>query len=438
MTDKELQLRQRSLSRNLQAGAAAIFLLLGGVGGWAATTELSSAIITSGALVIEGNAKKVQHPEGGIIAKVLVEEGQKVKAGETVVRMDDTIAQVSLATVEKNITQLMVRQARLEAERDEQAEITISPELQQRLQHVDAQTSKESEWHLFKEREASRKGKKARLLEQINQLNEQIKGLDIQQQAKADEIKLIGKELKGQRKLLKQGLTSLSRVNKLDRSAARLHGERGQLISYIASTRGRIAEIELLLLQVDQDLRTEVVGELRNVKNTLALLKEDEVAALNSLKHSKIKAPIAGTVHLLSVHTVGGVISTAETLMEIVPDTSRLVAEVRISPRDIDQVVAGQSATLRLSAFNRNTTPELTGSVLRVSADLEADKVTGTYFYRAAITIPEDEIQRLPKDLSLLPGMPAEAFILSGERTVLSYLTKPIADHVHRVFRDEI
>lgn len=427
----------RSLRRNLLAGTVGIVILVGGIGGWAATTELSGAVVASGVLVVEGNAKKVQHPEGGIIDELLVREGQEVLAGEIVVRMDDTNIRASLSAVEKNIRQLLARQGRLEAERDGRADITPPDALLGRLQGEDAGAALASERRLFEDRRASRDSEKARLQEQIQQLREQIAGIEIQRQAKTKEIELIARELDGQRSLFAKGLTSLSQVNALDRSATRLEGERGQLIATAAAARGKIAEIGLQLVQVDQDLRTEVAAELRDVTNQLDGLAEDEVTARDRLKHSEVRAPVAGTVHLLAVHTVGGVVTAAETMMEIVPGKNDLTLDARISPQDIDQISVGQPTTLRLTAFNRNKTPELTGSVTRVSADLETDRTTGASFYRVGVSVPDGEVARLPVGLSLVPGMPVEAFITTGNRTVASYLLKPIRDHAERAFREE-
>jgi len=414
-----------------------VLILIGGIGGWAATTELSGAVVAAGVLVIEGNAKKVQHLEGGIIDELPVREGQQVLAGDVVVRMDDTSIRASLSAVEKNIRQLLARQGRLEAERDDRPDISSPDALSDRLQGEDAGVVLASERRLFEDRRASRNSQKARLREQIQQLREQIAGIEIQQQAKTKEIELIARELAGQRSLFAKGLTSLSQVNALDRSATRLEGERGQLIATAAAARGKIAEIGLQLVQVDQDLRTEVATELRDVTNQLATLAEDEVTARDRLKHSEVRAPVAGTVHLLAVHTVGGVVSAAETMMEIVPGRNDLTVDARISPQDVDQISIGQPATLRLTAFSRNTTPELAGSVIRVSADLETDKTTGASFYRVGVSVPDEEIARLPVGLSLVPGMPVEAFITTGNRTVASYLLKPIRDHAERAFREE-
>lgn len=434
-TDSRSQLI-RSITRHLIAGVAGTAVMLGSVGGWAATTEISAAVIAPGMMVVEGNAKRVQHPEGGVVAQVLVTEGETVQAGETIVRMDSTASEASLASVKKQIDQLYARQARLEAERDRLSEVPTPGDLRSRLNQVQANIAMASERRLFKDRRASNDGQKERITEQVQQIGEQIMGLDVQQQAKGEEIGLIEKELEGLRRLYEIGGITMSQLNALDRNAARLRGERGQLVASMASARGRIAELEVQRLQIDQQLRTEVAAEMRDVGNRLATLAEDEVTAQDRLRHAEIKAPIGGAVHLLAIHTVGGVVTPAETLMEIVPQDSRLTVEARIAPQDIDQVAIGQTSKLRLTAFNRNTTPELVGTVIRVSADLETNQTTGMSFYRIAIAIPGDELSKL-KGLVLLPGMPVETFVRTGDRRVITYLSKPIRDHLQRVFRQD-
>jgi membrane fusion protein, type I secretion system len=434
------QVRQTSLSRSMRqhllAGGAVVVLLIGGVGGWAAMTQISGAVAAPGSVVVDGNAKKVEHPSGGVIAELLVREGQRVTAGEIVVRLDATVTRANLAAVSKKRNQLLARQARLQAERDDLAAVAAPPDLVTRATRRDAEALMTSERRLFADRLASRDGQKSRLREQVGQLREQIVGLDAQQQAKGDEITLIAEELAGQNALFAKGLTTLYRLNSLKRQSARLSGERGQLVAGIASAKGRIAEIELQLLQVDQTMRTEVAAELRDVENQLAELAEQEIAARDLLQRIDIKAPISGAVHQLAVHTVGGVVKAGETLMQIVPQRSELTVEVRIEPKDIDQLAIGQEATLNLAAFNRNTTPELRGKLIRISADIQVDETSGLAFYVAAVAIPQAELERI-SDLALVPGMPVEAFIRTSERRVLSYLVKPIKDHAAHVFREE-
>ncbi|WP_414464646.1 HlyD family type I secretion periplasmic adaptor subunit [Hyphomicrobium sp. DY-1] len=426
----------RSIRQHLVWGGAALALLVGGFGAWAATSEISGAVIAPGVLVVDGNAKKVQHPTGGVIAELLVHEGQTVSEGDTVVRLDATITRANLSAITKKLNHLYARRARLEAERDGGANVGVPAELAARVSETDTAAIMADERRLFEDRRASREGQKDRLREQAAQYREQIKGLDVQQQAKAKEISLIAVELEGQRDLYKRGLTPFTRLNSLERDSARLDGERGQLIAQIASAKEKIAEIELQLLQVDQQMRADVASELRDVGNEIADSAEKEISAADQLQRIDIKAPASGIVHDLSVHTVGGVINPAETLMEIVPEKRKLTVECRIDPKDIDQLSVGQQTILRLTAFNRNTTPELDGKLLRVSADLDTDEKTGARFYRATIAIPDNELARIAS-LTLLPGMPAEAYIRTGERTVISYFMKPILDRRAQVFREE-
>ncbi|MGV2019824.1 HlyD family type I secretion periplasmic adaptor subunit [Agrobacterium sp. 22-223-1] len=426
----------RSLHRHLLAGTAGIILLFGGVGGWAMNTELSSAVIAPGILMVDGNAKKVQHLSGGVVSQILVREGQTVETGDVLIRLDATVAQANLITTSHKLNQLYARHARLEAERDAKLLVAVPPELLSRLSLSDADALMASERRLFEDRRTSREGQKTRLREQIKQLQQQIVGVEEQRNAKTEETDLIEQELSGLRRLYASGAIPLSRVNNLDRNVARLRGEYGQLVASIASARTRISETEVQLLQIDQQMHAEVATELRDVENQQVELREKEVTALNELKHLDIKAPIAGVVHQLMVHTVGGVITAAEPLMQIVPQESTLTVEARIAPQDIDQLAVGQSTTLQLTAFNRNTTPEIAGSVIRISADLETDQVTATSFYKAGIAIRDSDIRR-NEGIELVPGMPVDVFIRTGDRKVISYFTKPMRDHMQRAFREE-
>jgi len=287
---------------------------------------------------------------------------------------------------------------------------------------------------LFETRRRAREGQKAQLKERIGQLKEQINGLDDQIRAKKREIELIHQELEGVRDLWRKNLVQIQRVTALERDAARLEGERGSLVSSIAQTKGKITETELQILQIDQDLRTEVGKELAEIRGKIAELVERKVAAEDQLKRIDIRAPQDGMVHQSSVHTVGGVITAGEAIMLIVPQADALTVESKLMPQDIDQVRPGQTAALRFSAFNQRTTPELNGLVTRVSADLTTDQRTGATYYTVRISISDEQVARLG-GLRLLPGMPVEAFIQTGERTVLSYLTKPFTDQAARSFK---
>lgn len=424
-----------SLTRHLRLGVISLLVLLGGGLWWAASTDLSGAVIAVGSIAVEGSVKKVQHPTGGIVAELLVIEGQQVSAGDVLIRLDSTLQKVGEAIVSKSLSQALARQARLEAERDGAAELVTPVSLIARLGPDEAKALMSSELRLFQDRRSSREGQKKQLRERVQQLNETIVGHDIQQKTKTEEIELIDKEYQAVRTLFDKGMMTIDRVNALARGIARLRGERGQLIASIAEARGKIAETELQRLQVDQSFRSDVSLELRELEARQGELVERDIAANDQLKRIEITAPISGRIQQLAVHTIGGVISPAEGLMQIVPVDDELLVEARVSAQDIDQVSLGQDAVLRLSAFNRSTTPELKGQVVRLSADLVQDERTGMGFYRAGIKIPRSELARL-QGLTLVPGMPVESMIQTGERSVISYLLKPISDHAQRAFRE--
>ena len=425
---------QRSIRTHLLGGLAVVALLAGGVGGLAATTELSGAVIAPGSLVVDSNVKKVQHPTGGVVGELRARDGDKVKAGDIVVRLDETITQANLAIVVKSLNELQSRLARLEAERDNVDTIVFPPELLARADDPELARSMTGERNLFEFRKSARAGQKAQLRERIAQLKEEIQGLTGQVAAKKRETELIGQELEGVRDLWRKNLVQIQRVTALERDAARLEGERGQLIASTAQAKGKISEIELQILQIDQDLRSEVAKDLREVQGKIAELVERKVAAEDQLKRIDIRAPQNGMVHQSTVHTVGGVITPGEAIMLIVPEADALTVEAKLAPQDIDQVRVGQTAALRFSAFNQRTTPELAGVVSRVSADLTTDQRTGAAYYVVRITLSESELARL-EGLRLVPGMPVEAFIRTGERTVLSYVMKPFTDQITRSFR---
>ena len=426
-----------AMRRALLGGATVACVLTLGIGGWAATTEISGAVVAGGSLVVESNVKKVQHPTGGVVGEVRVRDGDRVKAGEIVVRLDDTQTRSNLSIVTKALDELAARQARDEAERDAAAQVQFPDDLLARIAEPEVARVMEGERRFFETRRSAREGQAAQLKERILQLREQILGLEDQVVAKGREIKLIGQELEGVRVLWQKNLVQLTRLTSLERDGARLQGERGALISNIAQTRGRITETELQILQIDQDLRSEVSKDLAEIRSKTSEYVERKIAAEDQLRRIEIRAPQDGIVHQLTAHTVGGVISgQSEPIMLIVPESDALSAEVKISPQDIDQVRVGQAAMVRFSAFSQRTTPELAGEVSRISADVSVDQKSGANFYTLRINFPDSEIERL-QGLRLVPGMPVETFIRTGDRTVISYLTKPLMDQINKTWREK-
>jgi HlyD family secretion protein len=424
-----------SIRRHLLGGVVIALVLTVGVGGWATTTKLSGAVIAPGSVVVDSNVKKVQHLTGGIVGELLVRDGQRVRAGEIVLRLDETITRVNLAIVIKGLDEMTARQARLASERDQAEQVVFPDTLLARANEPNVAAAIQSERKLFELRRSARLGQKSQLRERIAQLDEEIRGYTALQEAKAEEIELIHRELEGVRALWNKNLVQINRLISLEREAARLKGERAQSVAAIAQSRGKIGEIELQIIQIDQDLSSEVARELREVEGKIGEFVERKVAAEDQLKRIDIRAPQDGVVHQLAVHTVGGVVPPGEAIMLVVPEADALSVEAKIWPQDIDQLHVGQPAGLRFSAFNQRTTPEINGVITRISADVSRDEKSGLSYYTARIGIDPEEIGRLG-GVRLVPGMPVETFMKTYDRTVLSYFIKPLEDQVMRAFRE--
>jgi membrane fusion protein, type I secretion system len=427
---------RRSIRRNILAGMLVFAVLVGGVGGWAGTTKLSGALIASGTVVVDSNVKKVQHPTGGVIGELRVREGDRVKGGDIVARLDQTITRANLAIISKGLDELSARKARLASERDGSVALVFPDRLQSREREPEVAHIIEGERKLFDLRRTARLGQKAQLGQQFGQLREEIVGLTAQQGAKVREIELINRELEGVRELFKKSLIPISRLTQLEREATRLDGEEAQLMAAVAQAKGKMAEIELKIIQIDQDLSSEVAKEMREIDAKIGEFEERKVAAEDQLRRVDIRAPHDGTVFQLTVHTVGGVIAPGEAIMLIVPDADSLMVEAKVNPQDIEQVQLNQKTVLRFTAFNLATTPEIDGQVSRISADISSDQRTGQSFFTVRISIRPDELSLLGNS-RLVPGMPVECFIQTGERTMVSYLLKPLRDQLMRTFREK-
>lgn len=433
--DARISGSQASIRRHLLAGVLIVLLLGIGVGGWAATIQISGALIAQGSIVVDQNVQKVQHPTGGIVGELRVRDGDKVKAGDILVRLDETVMRANLSIVTKGLNELSARKARLEAERDGEDAISFPSALLARVNDADAVSAVRSERRLFDLRRAERSGQKAQLQQRMAQLNEEIAGIEAQQAAKAQELVLIERELGGVRDLYAKNLVQLTRLTQLEREMARLGGERAQLVASAAQSKGKIAEINLQVIQIDQNLSSEVAKEMRDIDGKIGEYVERKVTAEDQLRRTDIRAPQTGAVFQSAVHTIGGVITAGDPIMLIVPDADKLQVEAKVNPQDIDQLQIGQVAVLRFSAFNSRTTPEIDGKVSRVSADTSTDQRTGQSYYTIRIALPP-ETAVLLGDVRLQPGMPVEAFVQTGDRTVISYLMKPLRDQFMRAFRE--
>jgi HlyD family secretion protein len=436
MTAAPLAMYRNAIQGQLKGGLLVVVMLVVGIGGWAFTTEISGAIQAPGAIVVDSNVKKVQHPTGGIIGEIRARDGDVVKAGDILVRLDETITRTNLAIVTRNLYELMARKARLEAERDESRSVRFPPEIIQAAK-TDPEIAHviESESKVFKLRVDARSGHKQVLITRDAQLQEEISGHTAQAASKAQEITLIERELEGARDLWKRNLIPITKMTALEREAARLTGERAQLIAKVAQANGRISEIQLQVLQIDREASSEVGKELREIEAKVGELTERKIAAEDQMRRIDLRAPQDGTVHQSAVHTVGGVITAGEILMLIVPEADKLIAETKIAPQDIDQLWIGQTALLRFTTFNQRTTPEISGTVSRISADISTDQRSGQNFYTVRIALPASEVARLG-DVKLVPGMPVEGMIKTADRKVISYLVKPLQDQISRAFRE--
>lgn len=427
----------QSIQRYIIVGMVMVGIVTFGIGGWAATSQLSGAVIGQGTVVVDSSVKKVQHATGGIVGELRVRDGDRVNAGDILIRLDETQTLANATIVTKSFDELLARQARLEAERDGAEQILFPRALLERAKdaNLEAGRAVAAERTLFDLRRQSRDGQKAQLKERKTQLQDEINGYAGQAGAKQKEVDFIRQELEGVRTLFQKNLVPITRLTALERDTARLEGERSQLSGMMAQSKGKIAEIELQILQIDQDLRTEVGKDLIETRSKLSELTERKTAAVDQLNRIDIRAPQSGRVHQLSVHTVGGVIAPGEQIMLIVPDADALAVEVKVAPRDIDQVYVGQLASLQFAAFNQKTTPAVDGEVIMVSADLSQEQRTGVSYYTARILLKAEELARLGP-AKLVPGMPVDVFIKTSARTALSYLIKPLRDQAGRAFRE--
>lgn len=425
-----------TLRRHIYWGGGIVVLLFAGVVLWLVLAQLSGAVVATGKLVVESNVKDVQHSEGGIVGQIHVRNGDRVAAGDLLIRLDDTMARASLGIVETQLSAMIARRMRLTGERDGLNALKVPKPFADRVSEPKISELIAAEVSLFTARKSSLEGEKEQLRQKLSQLSETVVGLTAQKNANEEERRHIVDELTGLESLFAKQLVPITRVAALRRERASLDGTHGELMAQIASTRMQISETEMQILQLDRDRQTEVLGELTDIDQQIAQLMQQEIALRDQLRRIDIRAPYDGTVYQLAVHTVGGVIGPGDRIMGIVPDQDELVIEAKVNPRDIEQVNVGQNALLRFTAFNQRTTPELTGQVSFVSADLDRDELTGETYYNVRVRIEAGEVAKLD-GRELMPGMPVETFLATGERSALSYLLKPLSDQFARAFRED-
>ncbi|MFZ7093446.1 HlyD family type I secretion periplasmic adaptor subunit [Primorskyibacter sp. 2E233] len=430
--DKSFPLRGQMMT-----GLLALVVLVGGFGTWAATTQIAGAIVASGQIQVDQNRQVVQHPDGGVVSEILVKEGDTVSAGQTLLRLDPTQVQSQLTIVEGQYFEAMARRGRLQAERDNLEKITFAPEVLARAE-TDPEVAEliEGQRNLFHARSASIASEVEQLGKRSDQIADQVKGIDAQQAALKEQLALINEELTSQKKLLADGLTQASRVLSLQREESRLLGSVGELTAQKAQAEGRITEIDIQILSLETRRREEAITTLRDLQSNERELAEQRRALIEQLSRMEITAPVSGVVYGMTVFTPRSVIRPADAVLFLVPQDRPLVISARVEPIHIDQLSVQQNVSLRFSSLDQRTTPELFGHVVQISADAFTDEATKLSFYRAEIQLNEGEMERLPEGVTLIPGMPVEAFIRTSDRTPLAYLMKPFADYFAKAFRE--
>jgi HlyD family secretion protein len=429
---------QSTMRRQVATGIAVIAVLGGSATAWASLAKLESAVVAQGVVVVEGSVKKVQHPTGGVVGKLLVKEGQRVAAGDLLISLDDTATRAQLAIVDNDLTAFTIRHARLIAERDDSVTMEV-PKAMALAAKTDANIRKiiESERRLLETRRTSRLGQKGQLSERIDQLKLEIVGTQEQLDAAGKTLKLATNEFKVQQDLLARGLTQTQRVTALEREVTRTVGQIGELTARISQLKGKITETQLQISQVDRDTATEVQKDMREAETKITELSERRVGALDVLNRVDIRSPSTGAVNQLAANTVGGVVTPQDVLMIIVPDSNRLEVEVQLNPQDIDQIGPGLPARVRFTAFNRNTTPEIQATLYRVGADRTKEQQTGRPYFSGGVSFTSEQLAALGGTNQLVAGMPAEVYVKTGERTFGSYLFKSMSDFFKRALKEK-
>lgn len=420
----------------LAAGFLTLAVLVLGLGGWAAFSRIAGAVVASGQVEVEGNRQVVQHPNGGVIEEILARDGDVVEAGQVLIRFDGDELRSELAIVEGQLFEILARVNRLAAERDGRERITFDAELVDRAaRHPGIAELMAGERMQFQVRQESLGKQVAQLEERKVQIGRQVNGLQAQREATQTQAALISQEIAAQETLLAQGLTQQTRVLTPQRELARLRGAEGEIDASIAENQARVAEIEIEILRLETNRREEAIADLRDLEFRYIELRERRAALVEQISRLELKAPVSGVVYGSTADTLRAVVRAADPILYIVPQDIPLIVRARVDPINVDEVSVDQEATLRFSALDMRRTPELNGRVISVSADAFQDEQTGASYYRADIR-PDAEAYETLGDLEIVPGMPVETFIRTGDRSPLSYLVKPLAEYFNRAFRE--
>lgn len=432
MSDKKWSARSAVLF-----GFFGLLGLLGGFAVWATQTQIAGAIIASGRIEVDQNRQIVQHPTGGVVAKIAVQEGDSVAAGDLLIQLDVEQMVSRLNIVEGQLYEMMARRGRLVAERDGSFSVSYEKELlavqADRFEIAELITG---QTNLFNARVESIARQAEQLEKRAGQTRNQIVGIEAQERSLARQSELIQQELDVQQSLLNRGLAPAAGVLALQRETASLEGRIGELAASKARAEQRITEIEIEVLRLTTQRREEAITRLRDLRSRELELAEQRLALRSEIKQMEIRAPVSGIVYGMRVQTMRSVVRGADPVLFLIPQDRPLVIAARVDPIHIDQIVTGQAVNLRFSALDQRTTPELVGKVVLVSADAFEDESLGASYYRAEIVLNPGELDKLAEGQVLIPGMPVEAFIKTADRSPLAYLIKPMADYFNRAFRE--
>lgn len=426
-----------SATRPVVLGLLGVLILFGGFGTWAVTSSIAGAVIASGRIEVDQNRQIVQHEKGGIVAEIIVSDGDSVEAGDTLIKLDPQQLASQLSIIEGQLFELMARRGRLNAQRDETQTISFDEELiAVSAKNEDIRELMEGQRNLFVARRASVAREIEQMSKRRDQIASQVKGVRAQEESLGSQLALIQEELGSQQSLLDRGLAQASTVLGLQREQARLRGQIGELAATKAQAEERSTEIDIEMLKLATNGREEAITRLRDLRYRELELVEQRRAIKYEIDRLDIRAPVSGIIYGMQVKTPRSVVQAAEPLLFLIPQDRPLVIAAQVQPVNIDQIVVGQQVNLRMSALDQRTTPELVGQVMLISADAIEDPNSGLSYFRAEIALNSGEFEKLPEGTVLLPGMPVEAFIRTGERSPMAYLVKPMADYFARALRE--
>jgi len=410
-------------------GYLMVLLVFGFFGLWSVLAPLGSATLAQGTITVEGYRKTVQHLEGGIVKAIYVRDGDTVSKGQVLIELEDTSSRAQLQTLRGQLFSALAREARLTAERDGLTTIRYPKLLTDEVTDARALEAIRVQNQSFNVRKQSRLGEISILKEQRQQLAAKIQGLNAQKTSRGHLAASLNKDLLDFRAMLKEGYMEKQKVTELERRLAEVEGDEGDFSANIATSQTQISEIELKILQIEKEFQREVVDELSKVQAELSELREKSQWLNDTVVRTVIKAPEAGMVMGLTVHTLGAVIAPGGHLLDIVPQQEKLIVEAQVSPIDIDRVHIGQQTEIRFSAFKSAKTPKINGHLVALSADRLTDEKNQNSYYLARVEVDTEGLAELEqKGLILVPGMPAEVLISTGDRTFLEYLMQPISN----------